>query len=284
MGSTESTAVLSVIIPTLDEAAGITACLERLIGQEAIDEIVVVDNGSTDGTREIVAELAARHPKIELIDEPDPGVAHARNHGFDKARGDYLGRIDADTLVAPDWGATVRDHLDANPGTMAVTGISTYHDSPIGIFLAAAIGTQERLGLIKDQRVGNVHGANMAIRRSAWQQVQEATTTRRDLHEDLDLALCLTKAKLRIDQLPRLRAQISARRRKTPPPVWWQYQVRGLQTITNQGYNVVLFHRAVITGAWLMHTAQWPIYRVWDFDRKRFSLRSGRPRVSPVGD
>lgn len=284
MGNTESPAVLSVIVPTLDEASGITACLERLVGQEAIHEIVVVDNGSTDGTREIVAELSARHPKIELLDEPSPGVAHARNHGFDKARGDYLGRIDADTLVAPDWGATVCEHLDANPGTMAVTGISTYHDSPIGIFLAAAIGAQERLGLIKDQPVGNVHGANMAIRRSAWQQVQEATTTRRDLHEDLDLALCLSKAKLRIDQLPRLRAQISARRRKTPPPVWWQYQVRGLRTIANQGYRVVPFHRAVITGAWLMHTAQWPIYRLWDFDRKRFSLRSGLPRVSPVGD
>ncbi|MGV9301373.1 glycosyltransferase family 2 protein, partial [Amycolatopsis sp. NPDC003676] len=110
MGTTESPVVLSVVIPVLDEASVIAACLERLVGQDAIDEIVVVDNGSTDRTREIVAELAARHPKIELIDEPNPGVAHARNTGFDKARGDYLGRIDADTMVAPDWGATVRAH------------------------------------------------------------------------------------------------------------------------------------------------------------------------------
>ncbi|MEV6358899.1 glycosyltransferase [Nocardia asteroides] len=284
MGNTESPVVLSVVIPALDEAAGITACLERLVGQDTIDEVVVVDNGSTDGTREIVAELAARHPKIELLDEPEPGVAHARNTGFDKSRGDYIGRIDADTLVSPDWGATVRTHLGAHPDTVAVTGISTYHDSPIGFFLAAAIGGQQRLGLIKHQPVGNVHGANMAIRRSAWEQVREATTNRRDLHEDLDLALCLTKAKLRIDQLPQLRAEISARRRQTPPSVWWKYQLRGLATIANQGYNVVGFHRAVISGAWLMHTAQWPIYRVWDFDRKRFSLNPGRPRVSPVGD
>ncbi|WP_280348147.1 glycosyltransferase [Nocardia neocaledoniensis] len=285
MGTPDSSPpVLSVVIPALDEAAGITACLERLVGQDAIDEIIVVDNGSTDGTRDIIAELASRHPKIELIDEPEPGVAHARNAGFAKARGDYLGRIDADTLVASDWGATVRAHLDAHPDTMAVTGISTYHDSPIGFFLAAAIGGQQRLGLIKHQPVGNVHGANMAIRRSAWEQVLPATTTRRDLHEDLDLALCLTKAKLRIDQLPQLRAEISARRRQTPPAIWWKYQLRGLQTIANQGYNVVPFHRAVITGAWVMHTSQWPIYRAWDFDRKRFSLRPGRPRVSPVGD
>ncbi|WP_336087724.1 glycosyltransferase family 2 protein [Nocardia sp. SSK8] len=279
-----STAVLSVVIPTLDEASCITACLERLVGQETIDQIVVVDNGSTDGTREIVSALAARHPRIELVDEHNPGVAHARNAGFERARGDYLGRIDADTLVSPDWGATVRAHLDAHPNTMAVTGISTYHDSPIGFFLAGAIDAQHRLGMIRDQPVGNVHGANMAIRRSAWEQVQQGTTTRRDLHEDLDLALCLTKAKLRIDQLPRLRAQISARRRQTPPHVWWKYQLRGLQTIANQGYPVVPFHRAVITGAWLMHTSQWPIYRVWDFDRKRFSLTPNRPRVSPVGD
>ncbi|MGW8648206.1 glycosyltransferase family 2 protein, partial [Nocardia salmonicida] len=62
MSSTESSAVLSVVIPTLDEAAVIAACLERLVSQDAIDEIVVVDNGSTDNTREIVAELAARYP------------------------------------------------------------------------------------------------------------------------------------------------------------------------------------------------------------------------------
>ncbi|MFE3545178.1 glycosyltransferase family 2 protein [Nocardia sp. NPDC059177] len=279
-----SAAVLTVVIPALDEASRITACLERLVGQDTIDQIVVVDNGSTDGTREIVTELAAHHPKIELVDERNPGVAHARNAGFGTARGEIIGRIDADTLVSLDWGATVRAHLDAHPDTMAVTGISTYHDSPIGFFLAGAIDAQHRLGLIKHQPVGNVHGANMAIRRSAWEQVRPVTTTRRDLHEDLDLALCLTKAKLRIDQLPRLRAQISARRRRTPPSVWWKYQLRGLQTIANQGYTVVPFHRAVITGAWLMHTSQWPIYRVWDFDRKRFSLRSGRARVSPVGD
>ncbi|WP_410871218.1 glycosyltransferase family 2 protein [Nocardia sp. A7] len=284
MSPTEPSAVLSVIVPALDESAVIAACLERLVGQDTIDEIVVVDNGSTDNTREIVAEIAARHPKIELISEPQPGVAFARNTGFDKARGDYLGRIDADTLVSPEWGATVRTHLDTHPDTVAVTGISTYHDSPIGIFLSAAIGGQERIGMIKTQPVGNVHGANMAIRRSAWEQVRSATTTRRDLHEDLDLALCLSKAKLRIDQLPALRAEISARRRKTPPDVWWKYQLRGLQTIANQGYAVVPFHRAVITGAWIMHTSQWPIYRAWDFDRKRFSLRPGRPRVSPVGD
>lgn len=281
MTSNGTSAVLSVVVPTLNESACIAACLERLVDQDAVDEIIVVDNGSTDDTREIVATMAARHPKIELIEESEPGVAHARNTGFGKARGDLLGRIDADTLVGPAWGATVREHFANHPDTAALTGVSTYHDSPIGLFLDAAIWAQDRMGRIGGP-VGNVHGANMAIRRSAWEKVSQDTTTRRDLHEDLDLALCLCKAGLRIDQLGTLRATISARRRKTPPAQWWTYQLRGLQTIANQGYLVLPFHRAVISGAWLMHTSQWPIYRLWDFDRRRFSLNPGAPRTSPV--
>ncbi|GAA5102067.1 glycosyltransferase [Nocardia iowensis] len=281
MSNPDAATVLSVVIPVLNEASCIAQTLDRLVAQDTIDEILVVDNGSQDGTREIVSDYALEHPKIELVEEPQRGVARARNTGFDKARGDLIGRTDADTLVDPDWGATIRRHFTEHPEVAAVTGITTYYDSPVGFFLKFGYYLQDRRGQLGGQ-VGNMHGPNMAIRRTAWLDVRDDTVTRPDVIDDLDLALCLTKRGLRIDQLKNMRVQTSARRRRTDPRRWWQFQLGGLRTITGQGYQVLPFHRAVIVGAWLTHTVQWPIYRFWDFERRRFTLRPGQARMFPL--
>ncbi|MFI9401952.1 glycosyltransferase [Nocardia sp. NPDC052316] len=283
MTNTSTTTVLSVVIPALNEAKCIERTLDRLVAQDAIDEIIVVDNGSQDDTRQIVRDYAVDHPEVALIEEPTRGIPAARNAGFDRARGNFLARTDADTLVAPDWGEVIRHNLTEHPDTAAVTGITTYHDSPIGFFLKFGLYLQDRRGKLGGP-VGNMHGPNMAIRRSAWRTVRAETTTRPDVAEDLDLALCLTKRGLRIDQLTDMRAETSARRRRTGPRDWWRFQLTGLRTITEQGYQVRPFHRAVIVGAWLAHTVQWPIYRFWDFERRRFTLRPGRPRVCAIGE
>ncbi|WP_194832185.1 glycosyltransferase family 2 protein [Nocardia sp. XZ_19_369] len=281
MSSPDSATTLSIVIPVLNEAACITQTLDRLVTQDAIDEVVVVDNGSDDGTRELVSAYALEHPKVELVEEPQRGVARARNTGFDKARGDFIGRTDADCLVAPDWGAVIRQHLTDHPDVAALTGITTYYDSPVGFLLKFGYYLQDRRGKLGG-RVGNMHGPNMAIRRTAWLDVREDTVVRPDVIDDLDLALCLSKRGLPIDQLKHMRVETSARRRRTSPRRWWQFQLGGLRTITNQGYQVLPFHRAVIVGAWLAHTVQWPIYRLWDFDRRRFSLRPGQARMFPL--
>ncbi|MER7453399.1 glycosyltransferase family 2 protein [Nocardia beijingensis] len=283
MKDPDSRTILSVVIPVLNEAAVIERTLIQLVAQEAVDEVIVVDNGSDDGSPDIVRGFAAAHPKVELIHEPTRGIPAARNAGFDKARGEFIARTDADTLVAADWGSTIREFLIAHPESAAVTGLCTYHDSPIGFFLKFGQAVLLRFGKLGGQ-VGNMYGPNMALRRDAWLQVREDTQVRADVAEDLDLALCLVKRGLRIDQLTNMRAQTSSRRRRTSPRRWWQFQLLGLRTIRNHGFVVRPVHRATIMGAWLTHTVQWPIYRFWDFDRRRFSFRPGAERISAVGD
>ncbi|MEC3920362.1 glycosyltransferase family 2 protein [Nocardia sp. CDC160] len=277
-----STPRLSVVVPVLNEADFIERALERLVSQEAVTEVIVVDNGSTDGTPEVVRSFAATHGKVELIFEPRRGIAPARNAGFDKARGELVGRTDADTLVDEDWAATIVDFFTAHPDTGALTGLCTYYDSPIGFLLVFGQRLLIRCGRLGG-RVGNMYGPNMAIRRSTWLEVRDETRVCADVAEDLDLALCITKHDIRIDQLTNLRAQTSARRRRSSPRSFWRFQMIGLRTIRDHGFQVRPAHWTVVLFAWLSHTLQWPVYRFWDFNTQRLSFRPGAARISAVG-
>lgn len=272
---------LSVIIPALDEATTIGRTLARLVPQAAIDEVIVVDNGSRDGTPDIVREFA--HPKVVLIHAPARGIASARNAGFDYARGEFLARTDADTLVADDWGETIMHYFSEHPEASALTGLCTWHDSPFDILSEIWQSIQIRFGMVGGQ-ISNMYGPNMAIRRNAWLQIRGDTQTREDVAEDLDMALCLARYGLRIDQVTAMRAQTSSRRMRTTPPEILRFHLIGLRTLTDQGFDARPIHAVFIGRAVAVHTLLWPFFRFWDFDRREPSLRPGAARISAVGD
>ena len=93
---------VSVVLPTLDEREHITDCLESLLRQDCDDivEILVVDGGSSDGTRDIAA---ARGAKVRVLDNPRVSAAAAMNVGIAAARGDVICRADAHTLYEADY-------------------------------------------------------------------------------------------------------------------------------------------------------------------------------------
>jgi GT2 family glycosyltransferase len=97
---------LSVVIPCLNAAATIGVQLDALTGQDWDGdwEVIVADNGSTDGSREIVESYRGRLPGLRLVDASDRrGQAHARNLGAAAATGDAFLFCDADDEVAPGW-------------------------------------------------------------------------------------------------------------------------------------------------------------------------------------
>ena len=98
---------VSVIVPTLDEAARLAPCLAglRVQGQPLL-EVLVVDSRSTDGTRELVAAAAELDPRVRLLtDDPLPagwvGKVWALEHGLRAARGEWVLGIDADVAPKP---------------------------------------------------------------------------------------------------------------------------------------------------------------------------------------
>lgn len=98
--------VLSIVVPTFNEEARITACVERL--REALPslvpswEILVADDGSQDRTREVVEALAAGDPRVRLLSLPHRGKGSAIRHGLLAAHGDWRFIADADLAMPPD--------------------------------------------------------------------------------------------------------------------------------------------------------------------------------------
>ena len=99
--------MLSVVIPTLNAAALLPACLERVA--EA-DEIIVVDGGSADGTPALARAGGAR------LLESSPGRGRQLAAGAEAAAGDWLLFLHADTLLDPGWRAAVDAHVAAGGG------------------------------------------------------------------------------------------------------------------------------------------------------------------------
>ncbi len=181
-------ATLSVVVPAFNESEYIETCIEALIAQgEYVDEIIVVDNNSSDNTSELIKKYQISCPKLRLLCESRPGVVHARNKGFDAASGELIGRIDADTIVGEGWAVAVHEFFERRDDFSGVTGLTYLYESPIA-------GLQRRWTnwrLVRGAQsavrpVVAVPGSNMAMRRSAWLAVRDAVSDRTDIHEDID--------------------------------------------------------------------------------------------------
>lgn len=105
---------LSFVVPVRDQAAHLRACLEAVrlaaswlrASTGAEIEILVVDNGSRDASREVALEAGAR-----LLCAPDVALGALRNRGWRAARGEWVAFVDADVEIAPSWAATALEIL-----------------------------------------------------------------------------------------------------------------------------------------------------------------------------
>jgi len=97
---------VSVVIPALNEERYIAVCLDSFVACDYPKthlEVLVVDGGSSDRTREIVAAYVRRHPFIRLFENPDRTAPFAMNLGIRMATGEYIVRADAHSLYPADY-------------------------------------------------------------------------------------------------------------------------------------------------------------------------------------
>jgi len=123
--------MVSVIVPVKNEADRISSCLDSILAQTYKDyEIIVVDDGSTDGTIDIVKSYIEKNPdKIRLLFGLGLGPGYARNLGVKAARGEILAFIDGDDEINPTYLESIIKHFE-NPRIAGVFVRIIFHSGP----------------------------------------------------------------------------------------------------------------------------------------------------------
>lgn len=100
---------LSIVVCTHNRSELLKKCLESLVNQTYSSiEIIVVDNNSTDNTKEVVAQF----PKVKYYHESRIGLSYARNTGYENAIGSYIAYIDDDAYASPNWCELIQKNID----------------------------------------------------------------------------------------------------------------------------------------------------------------------------
>lgn len=197
---------LSLVIPVYNEQRYIKDCLESIKAQTVKPlEVFVVDNNSTD----ISVEIAMQYGFVKILHEQKQHQAYAQAQAFDKAKGDILGRIDADTILPPDWIKKVLDAFD-NPETSAITGQADPYDIPlkkIGIAIFSFYHT--KLTYLFNRKI-MLWGSNMAFRAKYWAEVKRNMLITDNLWEDYEMSYWLDKLG-KVRQVPNLAVGCSFR-------------------------------------------------------------------------
>lgn len=180
----------SVIVCAHNESRYLAACLHSLLAQSRLpDEILVVNNASTDSTRDV----AAAFPSVRVVDEPRKGLVVARETGRLAATGDVLVYLDADCRAPLMWLQRIERRLAADPELLALSGPYRFYDWDWwGRLLIRAydytLAPATQLLVKHVLGIGTIfYGGNFAVRRHALERIDGFDTSIEFHGEDTNL-------------------------------------------------------------------------------------------------
>lgn len=181
---------LSLVIPVFNEEHHIKGCLQAIANQTVAPyEVILVDNNCTDSTLIIAKEFDF----VTVISEPKQGRGNARTAGFNHARGEIIGRIDADSRIAPDWVERALAAFSNDTELAAITGLGNTDLLHAVGFIKTKFWSRAYFWTVHGKfRTITMWGANCALRRSSWTKVAGFVCNDDHIvHEDQDVSLCL---------------------------------------------------------------------------------------------
>ena len=182
---------LSFCIPVYNRVDRIGACLESLIEQTLPEdeyEIIVVDDGSTDGSTRVVTELfdkrSFRHGYVHHLPKNSGGASVPRNEAVRHARGDYLFFVDSDDYVSPDLAQRICSFAEENSSDLVYVKYGVVGEGLVPPKAFSAHGNLPRADIVRD---GLLYATmvHKAFRRSEWERLGLAFNPDIRVYEDM---------------------------------------------------------------------------------------------------
>ncbi|WP_173200330.1 glycosyltransferase family 2 protein [Geobacter sp. SVR] len=166
---------VSVVICTRNRAGSLRAGLAELrkmdIAPDVFLEVIVVDNGSTDDSEEVVEDFGRSSPfPVRYVYQRKKGLGYARNAGIEFSVGEIVAFTDDDCFVDPEWLHGIVNEFAADPDLHGIGGrVELYNprDKPITIMTSR----ERRVFLHAGQIFSFIHGCNMAFRRAVFRKI-----------------------------------------------------------------------------------------------------------------
>ncbi len=174
-GRKRATPRLSVVVPVYNVEAYVAECIDSLLAQEFRDfEVIVVDDGSTDGSAAVVEGYLRANPAISMVHTANHGLGAARNHGVRLARGELLAFVDSDDTLPPYAYALMVSTLDESGSELVVGSMQQQIDGELvePAFLRRT-HRQRRLAVTLEEHpeaMHNVFAWDKVFRRSFWER------------------------------------------------------------------------------------------------------------------
>jgi glycosyltransferase involved in cell wall biosynthesis len=226
---------VSIVMPVHNEEKYIKSCLDSLMRQsEKADEIIIVDNNSTDDT----VSIATQFKGVRIIREKQKGITVTRNKGFNNAKYEIIARCDADSILPSNWIKKIKEVFSSDKKIVGFTNSVVFYDLPavpqtslpsdiFYYFSKAIIGIPALIG------------SSLAITRKVWLEVkEELCTDDKKVHEDIDLAIHISKYG-KISFEPEVIVKISGRRIKYNPTSFFiEYPLRLIKMLKSHRHLI----------------------------------------------
>ena len=126
---------ISVVVPAYNVKNYLEKCIGSLVNQTFSDyEIIIVDDGSTDGTSDLCDELAIKNSRIVVFHKENGGLSDARNFGIDKSQGEYITFVDSDDYVAPVYLEWLYKPVEKCGAEVSATSLLPFFENETPIF------------------------------------------------------------------------------------------------------------------------------------------------------
>lgn len=171
-------ALLSVIIPVYNSISTLERCVNSVLSQETDNtEVILVDDGSNDGSPDLCDRLAAKHSCIQVIHRENGGLSAARNTGIEASSGKWLSFVDSDDELSPDTLSANLEWLESHSGIdLLEFPVNVHYNSPDSFLLSFKPETitdgQVFRHWIESQGYNHCYACNKIYRRELFDSIR----------------------------------------------------------------------------------------------------------------